>query len=253
LNMESGRVGRHLEVIYHLNRELARYLDLSEVLSRTLELIVESLKASGGSIAVLGEGGKLLDASMAVGGSIIPKAVQQLAPALRQGLAGWVLANGKVALVEDTQNDPRWILTDPNLIPTYTHVSQPTRSAVSAPLLGREGVVGVITLVHPTPGHFTSEDLRLLAATAETVGLAVENARLYTSEHQRRLFASTLQEVARTISSTLEPEKVFALILDQLSQVVRFDSASLLLLDGDTLRVAASRGFLDPSIFADFS
>jgi NtrC-family two-component system sensor histidine kinase KinB len=253
VNVEGGRVGRHLEVIYHINRELARHLDLSEVLSRTLELIVQSLNATGGSIAVLGEGGKLQDASMAVGGTIIPKAVHQLGPALRQGLAGWVLSNGKVALVEDTKNDPRWIPADPKLIPTHTHASQPTRSAVSAPLLGREGVVGVITLVHTSTGHFSADDLRLLAAIAETVGLAVENARLFTSEHQRRMFASTLQEVARTINSTLEPEKVFALILDQLSKVVQFDSASLLLLDGDSLRVAASRGFAQPEVLSDFT
>lgn len=252
MNIPSDRDRRHLEVIYHLNRELARHLDLSEVLSHTLELTVESLNASGGSIAVLGEGGKVLDASVAVGGSIIPKAVPQLAPVLRLGLAGWVLSNGKVALVEDTKNDPRWIPSDPTAVPVHTHVSQPTRSAVSAPLLGREGVVGVITLVHPSPSHFSSEDLQLLSAIAETVGLAVENARLFTLEHQRRMFALTLQEVARTINSSLEAEKVFTLILDQLSQVVKFNSASLLLLSGETLRVAASRGFSQPSKVQDF-
>jgi NtrC-family two-component system sensor histidine kinase KinB len=252
VNVESGRVGRHLEVIYHLSRELARHLDLSEVLSRTLELMVESLNATGGSIAVIGEDGDLQDASMAVGGAIIPKAVIQLAPALRQGLAGWVLSNGKVALVEDTHNDPRWIPTDPQHVPA-THAASPTRSAVSAPLLGREEVVvGVITLVHTSTGHFSSDDLRLLAAIAETVGLAVENARLFTSERQRRMFSATLQEIAHTINSTLEPEKVFALILDQLSQVIKFDSASLLLLDGDTLKIAAARGFANPEVFANF-
>ena len=109
MNVEGGRVGRHLEVIYHINRELARHLDLSEVLSQTLELLVQSLNATGGSIAVLSEGGKLQDASMAVGGKIIPQAAKQMEAVIRQGLAGWVLSNGKVALVEDTQNDPRWI------------------------------------------------------------------------------------------------------------------------------------------------
>jgi PAS domain S-box-containing protein len=252
VNLESDRVRRHLEVIYNLSRELSRYLDLSEVLSRTLELMVESLNAAGGSIAVVGEGGKVLDACVAVGGLIIPKAVQQMAPVLRQGLAGWVLSNGKVALVEDTQNDPRWIPPAPATVPTHAHASQPTRSAISAPLQGREGVVGVMTLVHPSPSHFSSEDLQLVAAIAETVGLAVENARLYTLEHQRRMFALTLQEVARTINSSLEPEKVFPLILDQLSQVVKFDSASLLLLSGEMLWVAASRGFSPSSKIQDF-
>lgn len=252
MSKELERDRRHLEVIYLVSRELARHLDLPDVLNRTLVLLVEALNASGGSIAVQGGDGHLLDAAVAVGGEIIPNATQQMAPALKQGLAGWVLANGKDALLEDTQNDPRWIPADPKMVPTYAHMTQPTRSAVSAPLLGREGVVGVITLVHPEPGHFNAEGLRLLSATAETVGLAVENALLFTSEHQRRTLAATLQEVARTVNSTLEPEKVFSLILDQLSKLVRFDSASLLLIDGDMLRVAASRGFADPARLQEF-
>jgi GAF domain-containing protein len=186
VSQELERDRKNLDVIYLVSRELARHLDLPEVLRRTMELLVEALHASGGSIAVLGEDGQLLDAAVAVGGEIISNATRQLAPALKQGLAGWVLTNGKAALLADTQNDPRWIPPDPKMTPTYTHMSQPTRSAVSAPLSGREGVVGVITLVHPTAGHFQEDGLRLLSATAETVGLAVENALLFTSERQRR-------------------------------------------------------------------
>jgi two-component system, NtrC family, sensor histidine kinase KinB len=246
VDLKTERERHHLEVIYLVSRELARHLDISGVLTRTLEVLVEALNASGGSVAVLGEGVNVIDAAVAVGGEIIPHAMAQLSPVMRQGLAGWVLNNGRSAMVEDTQTDPRWIPSDPNLVPTYVHVTNPTRSAVSVPLQGRGGVVGVITLAHFEPGHFTAEDLRLLSATAETVGLAVENARLFTAEHQRRLIASTLQEVARTINASLEPEKVFTLILDQLSKVVRFDSASLLILENDCLRVAAARGF-EPS------
>jgi two-component system, NtrC family, sensor histidine kinase KinB len=243
VDLKPDRDRDHLEVIYLVSRELARHLDLSDVLTRSLEMLVGALQASGGSVAVLGERGSILDAAVAVEGSIIPHAMAQLSPVMRQGLAGWVLTNGKSVLVEDTHKDPRWIPSDPLLVPTYLHMDNPTRSAVSVPLQGREGVVGVLTLVHFEPGFFSADDLRLLSATAETVGLAVENAQLYMVEHQRRLIASTLQEIARTINSSLEPEKVFALILDQLSKVIRFDSATLLLLDNDCLRVGAARGF----------
>jgi two-component system, NtrC family, sensor histidine kinase KinB len=241
-----NRDNHHLEIIYLVSRELALHLEVSGVLTRTLEVLVGALNASGGSVAILGEDGKLQDASVAVGGVIIPHATAQLSPVIRQGLAGWVLSHGQSVIVEDTQKDPRWIPSDPKLVPTYEHMENPTRSALSVPLLGRDGVVGVITLGHFDPGHFTIEDQRLLYATAETVGLAIENARLYTAEHQRRLVASTLQEIARTVNSSLESEKVFSLILDQLSKVIRFNSASLLLLDNDCLRIGAGRGF-EPS------
>jgi two-component system, NtrC family, sensor histidine kinase KinB len=246
-----NRDNHHLEVIYLVSRELGLHLEMSGVLTRTLEVLVDALHASGGSVAVLGNNGQVEDAAVAVAGVIIPHAMAQLSLVTREGLAGWVLSHGQSVLVEDTQTDPRWIPSDPELVPTYVHMANPTRSAVSVPLLGRDGVVGVITLGHFEPGHFSADDLRLLYATAETVGLAIENARLYTAEHQRRVFASTLQEIARTVNSSLESEKVFSLILDQLSKVIHFNSASLLLIDNDCLRIGAGRGFDSSATLAD--
>ncbi len=248
MNLASDRDRRHLEVIYNLSRELARYLDLSEVLSRTLELMVESPQRRGRKHR--GVGRRRESSSTPPSRSADRSSPGPSSSWRRPCARGWpagCFPTAKWRWSKTRRTIRAGSPSDPTMASTYTHASQPTRSAVSAPLQGREGVVGVITLVHPEPGHFSSEDLQLLAAIAETVGLAVENARLFTLEHQRRMFASTLQEVARTINSSLEPEKVFPLILDQLSQVVKFDSASLLLHNGDMLRVAASRGFAQPS------
>jgi PAS domain S-box-containing protein len=233
----------HLDVLYHISRELAGHLELSEVLTRTLQLIQKALNASGGSVAVLDEEGTLVDAALAVGGTIHPNVSQQLAPVLSLGLAGWVISNGRPALVADTQTDPRWIPSEPNVYRATQTTALPTRSAISAPLPGREGVVGVITLVHPDPDHFAAEDLRLLQTIAEHVGLAVENARLFASERERRILAATLQEVARTINSTLVPERVFPLVLEQLAGVIRYDSAAMFLVEGEALQAVAASGF----------
>jgi PAS domain S-box-containing protein len=233
----------HLDLLYHISRELAGHLELSEVISRTLDLIQKALNASGGSIAILDEDGQVVDAALTVGGVLHANAAKQLAPVLSLGLAGWVIANGRAALVADTQTDPRWIPSDPNQYRESASRVAPTRSAVAAPLPGREGVVGVMTLVHSDTDHFTGQDLRLLQSTAEHVGLAVENARLFAAERERRILAATLQEVARTINSSLVPDKVFALVLEQLAGVIRFDSAMMYLLEGKALRVVASRGF----------
>src|SRR3990170_4008012 len=233
----------HLDLLYHISRELAGHLELSEVISRTLDLIQKALNASGGSIAVLDEDGQVVDAALTVGGVLHANAAKQLAPVISLGLAGWVITNGRAALVADTQTDPRWIPSDPTQYRESAGSVAPTRSAVSAPLPGREGVVGVITLVHSDTDHFTGQDLRLLQSTAEHVGLAVENARLFAAERERRILAATLQEMARTINSSLVPDKVFAMVLEQLAGVIRFDSAMMYLLEGRTLRVVASRGF----------
>ncbi len=53
--------------------------------------------------------------------------------------------------------------------------------------------------------------------------------------------------MARTVNSTLDLGQVLPLVLEQLARVVHYDSASILLHEGDRLRVAAVHGFADPA------
>jgi len=118
-----------------------------------------------------------------------------------------------------------------------------SRSAACVPLVARERVVGVLTLVHPRVGRFSGEDLALLKAIADQAGIAVENARLFAGEQERRRFASTLREIAQTVNSTLDPAQVFTAVLEQLERVIGYDSASIFLLEDTRLRMVAARGF----------
>lgn len=52
-----------------------------------------------------------------------------------------------------------------------------------------------------------------------------------------------MREVAQTLTSVLALDQVTTLILDQLKRVVPYDSASLMLREGDMMRITATRGF----------
>jgi PAS domain S-box-containing protein len=90
---------------------------------------------------------------------------------LEQGLAGWVKLNRKPALIPDSSLDERW-LQRPNLAP---------KSAICVPLMSKEHLVGILTLVHPKPNFFNQEHLDLLQSIADQAGIAVKNAQLYAS------------------------------------------------------------------------
>jgi signal transduction histidine kinase len=60
-------------------------------------------------------------------------------------------------------------------------------------------------------------------------------------EYSRRL--EILHETALRINQAEREDQVYKLLLEQLGSVVYFDSASVLLVDGDSLQVAASIGF----------
>jgi len=233
------RARASLDLLYRISRELAAQLDLPQLLQHILQLTLETVGAPSGSILVLDEKGRVLEGALAYGGQVHDHTAEQLADTFERGLAGWVVEHREPALVKATAEDARWLRRPER------ESEGDSRSALSVPLMTRVRVVGVLTVVHPEPGRFNEEDLELLSAIADQAGIAVENARLFSAEQERRRFASTLQEIARSISATLDPALVFPQVLEQLERLIHFDSASILLRDGDVLRLVAARGFRD--------
>ncbi len=71
------------------------------------------------------------------------------------------------------------------------------------PILLRDKLVGVITLVHPTPGFFTDEHLELVKAIADQAGTAIRNAQLFESlqlahRRYRELFEDSIDPILIT-------------------------------------------------------
>jgi GAF domain-containing protein/FixJ family two-component response regulator len=86
-----------------------------------------------------------------------------------------------------------------------------------------------------------SSDIASLQAFARQAALAIEHARLFELEQNRREIAIMLTEVSRVINSTLQLEEVLNLVLEGLESV-KSDCSAVLLLERDSLRVKAVRG-----------
>jgi PAS domain S-box-containing protein len=233
------RTKASLDLLYSISRELTEQLDLRELLQRILQLTLEAVGAPAGSILVLDEHREVTEGAIAAGGKVHDHSAEQLRDTYEQGLAGWVVENRQAVLVQDTSKDKRWLNK-----PDERKDGVP-RSAISVPLLARDLVVGVLTLARRKPNGFTEEDLALATAIADQAGVAVSNAHLFRAEQERRRFASTLQEIARTISSSLDPNSVFEQVLEQLRRVIEYDSASIFLVNDDYLQPVAAFGFRD--------
>ncbi len=87
---------------------------------------------------------------------------------LGEGLSGWVAQNRKPMLNGN-----------PGVEHGYVHDParfSALRSAISVPLEGIQGVVGVLTLYHSDQDAYTPDHLRILLAISSKVALSVENA-----------------------------------------------------------------------------
>jgi GAF domain-containing protein len=118
------------------------------------------------------------------------------------------------------------------------------RKAILAPLAAGGRILGVMTVAEKhSQADFTEADVRLLGTFANQAAVAIDNARLYAAEQQRRHQAEVLREVAEAVSSTLQIDELLVLILEQLQKVVTFDTASILMLDGREMVISGGRGF----------
>jgi two-component system, NtrC family, sensor histidine kinase KinB len=215
-----------LETLYHISRELATALDLRTVLQRVLFLGMKNVGAISGSIVVLDDNNNPVESAIIHGAQLHDQTTQQLKVTLERGLAGWVINNRLPVLVNDTSKDARWVRR-----PDDSEDRTGPKSAVSAPLLARERLVGVITLVHPQPGFFSMDHLDLVQAIADQAGIAVLNARLFDESQRQARVMTALAETAAVINATLSMEDVFSRLMDQVGQALRVQAASLALVD----------------------
>lgn len=151
-----------------------------------------------------------------------------------------VLRNGEPLVLK--ADDPRADPAEIQLLREWDY-----QALVMLPLKVRGRPVGLVELYSRKSNlAFSSEDLDRLLAFAEQVALAMSNARLYAREQRTRLAAETIRHATLALSATLELNQVLDLILEQLQQVVHFDSASLMLLEAEQLRVLAVHGHPHP-------
>jgi len=183
--MPPERSNASLELLYNTSRELATSIDLHEVLPRVLVLCVQNVGAERGTLIVLDERQKPVDAAIVYKNQIIPHSTRQLQSTLDQGLAGWVVRNREGVCLSDTSKDDRWLRR-----PDDSTERTGAKSAICVPIIVRDQMVGVLTAVHPKPGVLDQNALFLLQSIADQAGFAIYNARLYEalqSAHRRYL------------------------------------------------------------------
>jgi NtrC-family two-component system sensor histidine kinase KinB len=236
---EDNSTRASLELLYDISRELSSALDLRKLLERVLFLSMQNVGAINGSIIVLDDNGVPVDSAIIAGDTIHKHTTGRLLDTLDKGLSGWVVRERRVALVENTHQDPRWMPRQ-----YEDDEKQLPKSAVSAPILTRDKLVGVLTLVHPTPGFFSTEHVALVQAIADQAGIAVLNARLYDESQRQAGVMTALAKSASGISSSLNLDDVFMGILEQTNSALNIQAVTLTLVDlpSGNLELRAARG-----------
>ncbi len=154
----------------------AGWLLVKATLQKTLEAAIQQTNAQQGSLFLLDDQGNITECVLARGATTKTKRDAIVGQVLDKGLAGWVRENRKTGLVEDTLRDFRWLKLDDE--------PYEARSALGVPIFWGGIVLGVLTLMHPSPQHFTPATASLMERTTELIALVLNTARIFTERKQ---------------------------------------------------------------------
>lgn len=221
---------RELTMLYDLSVSLTTMLDLDEILATVAGGALEIEHADLSAVVLLDKDGNHLEfAGLSSSGEDVDPE-----PFIRNAALRQVITAGSLVVIEDTATS-----SQTGLLGLDTAI----RSGVLVPIQVKGQPVGVLIIAARQSRQWSDRDQSLLTILTTQAASAIENAHLFKSEQEKRRLADTLREVALSLTSTLDPEEVLAIILVQLRRVVPYDSTSVQLLhENNELELISQRG-----------
>src|SRR6185436_20770436 len=169
---------RELSSLLEVSRNVTATLDLQTLFSLILDQIKTLVDYSGATIfSIQGHEFRILDYR----GPMARDQVAQLRFPIEAALANQEVMRTRAPLIiDDVRADTPLTrsfqdLADGQITTTFGHI----RSWLGVPLLVQDHVIGMLTLDHDQPGHYTPRHADLALTIANQAAIAIENARLF--------------------------------------------------------------------------
>jgi nitrate/nitrite-specific signal transduction histidine kinase len=227
---------RELAALNDIAAEVSRSLDLDQLMQGALEKTLQLTHIEAGGFYIWDEESQLLRLVAYQG---VDEQLAQAIDRLKfgEGISGRVLQSGEPIVVQDISSDERLTVS---AVANHAY-----HAAASFPLISRSNVLGTLFVISHEFRPFSQQDISLLTAIGQQVGVAVEKARLYNQADQRMRELDALYQADEKLLTHLELKQVLQALVDVAVELLQADKASLLVWDDmhQRLVLGASRGF----------
>ena len=229
---------RYEDQLLTLNRiatELVQIHDINQLYQSLLRTSEELLRSDASGIYLLKPDG--LSIEQAVTHNLSNEYSQRVITDFRGMPGETALKTLQVVKVENVLDDPNYgerihFLADYNI-----------RAMLILPIFYRSLTIGVLVVYYNQPHAFIENELQLGETLSSTLAMAIQNARLYQSEHNQREMAEALTQAANALNGTLNLEEVLDTLLEQTLRVVSCKSLNVMLIEGDKIFVVRRKGY----------
>ncbi len=192
-----GELQRRIDQLSALNKvaaAISQSLDLEATLQTAMDAVLSVIPVEASGISLIDEsaGELVLRAQRGWKQDFVSKPMRIR---LGHGMSGQVIRTGEVVITGDVRNDPRLYVPEV--------ANENIKAMALAPMHARGKIIGVLSVISYQPYTFDDQEIDVLKAVADQVGVALDNASLYeaTREAQERLL-TVLQSTADAIIAT---------------------------------------------------
>lgn len=216
---------RELATLNAVAATISESLELEAILNGVLDQVIPAVGVRAGGIYLQDPARRAL--KLAAQHGIDPAVVQRIAslPA-NEGLLGRVVQSGEPLALTDISADPRL---------TREVIGETGMGAVAiVPVQSKGATLGALFVSAYTFREFTPDELKLLTAIGQQVGIGAENARLFAEEQRQREEAMALAEVADMVSGNLDIDEMLQQAAERVARILKADRCAILMRQNGT-------------------
>jgi diguanylate cyclase (GGDEF)-like protein len=146
-------------------------------------------------------------------------------------------------VIEDTGNTP---YASPSITKSF-----PSKSLLALPLIAMEKKLGAVLVSFDNYHHFETEEVQVCEQAAALIALALEKFQAVEDARRRADTSESLRKAGIAVAERSDLNDTVNHILEQLKQMVFYDSASVQLLEDNELHIVGGSGWKDPKEIAD--
>jgi len=143
----------------------------------------------------------------------------------KRGLLSWIIRHRQPLLIGDATED-----TLP--VNPYQGGKMP-RSWLGVPMVVGDKLVGALSIQSFTANAFDERDRQLLELFANQVGVALENARLFSSSTKQASYMSLVNEVAKRTIMKLGPDELLQGVVQSIHEMFEYPDVMAFLVNGN--------------------
>jgi diguanylate cyclase (GGDEF)-like protein len=223
-----------IAVLYDAGQAVLSTFDPDEVLQRILGIAHDYFHLRNVAIVLLDQRSQQLYVRSQIGWD---EGQDKIRMSPGQGITGAAALKKQPVYSPDVSKDSRYFCS-----------AKSTRSELAIPLMVGDQVVGVLDCQSDHLDHFDPETIDLLTLFSTQASIALQNARLYSLEEQRRRQLQAINAIAQQTTAVLDLEELLDRVCKLIQDAFRVSHVSLFLREDHDLVLRAHHGTLTPRV-----